>query len=279
MKSLREFGTCVAALSAVLLSGCTCPENRKAGVPLITCQPVDQEVSLGVGSSQSASFHVGVREKDCRFEWYRLKLTPGGSVPASLAGQTGGRTDTLVLENVTEATRGFYYCEIVHEAAAGLGDVSSRTRIAELKVYPVRQLFMLSATGTVVTVQLSTQTLINNPAGGSAVCDLPSYLTSITYSKDDSGLKFHSPASSPATCRLSVSKATPGGDVPLTNTKWTAKWSLLTGAKTCVTTKPDTLARTFNVTQFNKDHYFVIYINDPVVVGDTFKLRVEFLVP
>ena len=144
MQWLRQLGWGVVLGAAVMLSGCSCTENKKAGVPQITCQPVDQTVYLRGDGRQDVSFHTEVRERNCRYEWYCLQVAEKVCTPVSLAEQPGGQSATLVLTNINESSKGFYYCEIIHEAEGGLGEVSSRSRVAELKVYPMARSSSLS---------------------------------------------------------------------------------------------------------------------------------------
>lgn len=285
MKSLRQLGSCLPVILLVgFLTGCVCTANKNAGVPFITCQPVDIEVYLVNGPSQNVTFEVKVDDGNCRFEWYRVNPIKDGFAELSQKSKPGGNTSILTLNNVSEADAGQYFCTIVHETGNELGDVTSRTRLAELRVYPVKSsakeystpkptFFALTNLGGGI-YQLSSRQL-TGAASGSVSCQPPSYVASLTFTKDDQGQYFASGTYN--RCEAHVTQILNGVATPLLNTKFAARWNTSGGFNGCLTDKAGTTdAKEFTVVKSGKNHTFVIYFVDPQPTGTTNQLRVDW---
>ena len=287
MKSLRWFAlSLLVILVGTFLTGCVCTANKNAGIPIITCQPVDLEIDLADGPNQNATLEAKVDDGNCRFEWYRVNPIKDGFAELSQKFKPGGNTSVLTLNNVSSTDAGQYFCTIVHETGNELGDVTSRTRLAELRVYPAKsspkKYFTAKASVSAIVFtnggggvyQLSSRQL-TGAASGNVSCQPPSYVASLTFTKDDQGQYFAS-GTSYNRCEARVTQILNGVPTPLPNNKFAARWSTSGGFNGCLTDKVNTTAKEFTVSQHNKNHTFVIYFVDPQPTGTTNQLRVDW---
>ncbi len=262
---------------------CICLDNKAAGIPTITCQPLDQEIYLPTnGCPQTVLFRVGVKtENATRFAWFKLEPTERGLREVPQDCKRGGLSNVLRIDNVGTNDWGLYYCEIAHEAGRELGDgckstqgdVITRTRLAELKVYAPMIRIMS-------TTQVSSGTVQGNiPGPGS--CPPGSYSASIPFNKDSKGAYFTAPTAAGSTCDLSVSLVDSAGNLtPLPNALFGASWS--TGkpfgcaSNGSAADSSDLNKRTFAVSQYGKPHAFVVYFKNQQTIGAKYQLKVEW---
>ena len=166
-----------------LLAGATgckhfCLENKSAGVPIILCQPNPQEITQTANDCpQSATFHVAVLPKEnLRYAWFKIDPTKPGSPGVLQSKRTGYLTSSLQIENASTNDNGLYYCEIAHETDGELGDVFTRTRLAQLKVYP-------SLARTMSSTQLSSNPL-QSVGEATNACFTGKFSASLPFSKE-----------------------------------------------------------------------------------------------
>lgn len=268
----------VLVASCVLLTGCLCPANKKQGIPGIVCHPGNVDAVAG----QSAVFEVKVNGGNNRYEWYRVVPIKDGYAEVSQKNKPGGLTSVLTLNNVQEADEGNYFCSIVNETGNELGDVTTRTRWAELYVYPSppqkkpfkMAVSMLSTNGGGGVSQISSRQL-SGYVSGTGTCLPPNHVATLTFTRDDQGQYFYSGLNT--RCEVTVDQIINGVSQPLANTGYAARWNTSGGFTGCLTDLAGTTGtKTFNVTKQNKNHTFVIcFVNAPPT-GTTNRLTVTW---
>ena len=258
-----------------LLAGATgckhfCLENKSAGVPIILCQPNPQEITQTANDCpQSATFRVEVLpKKNLRFAWFKIDATKPGSPSVLQTNKTGYLTSSLQIENASTNDNGLYYCEIAHETDGELGDVFTRTRLAQLTVYP--SLRIMSST------QLSSNPL-QSVGEATNACFTGRFSASLPFSKDNMGQKFMPQGAT--SCELKVTQI--GSSSPLTTGEFGVRWTTLTPKRDTGCTDPISLdpnKRSFTVKHPNDAHYFVVYLkpSNPPQIGTQFELTVEW---
>lgn len=266
-----------------LLTGCNCKSNKKAGIASITCQPEDQEVYLNKAGNHSALFTVETGERACRYQWVKREDTGDACKELNMPDKMGGTSKTLKLEDVKSSDGGFYACVVVRENGAEPGDVVSKTRWAELRVYPVMEnkfmpqaLTSLTNIGGTGVPQISSRKL-SGAVPGTTTCIPNNYVASLSFPKDDAGAYFYAPTLAGSKCDLSITQVNGGVTTQLSNTKFAARWNTPDGSWNCVADKATTTdTKTFNVTKLGIKHTFTIYFTDPQPNTMTNKLRVLF---
>ncbi|HUR46315.1 MAG TPA: immunoglobulin domain-containing protein, partial [Candidatus Saccharimonadales bacterium] len=127
----------LAVVITVAITGCktcciknaiACSDDKKAGVALIACQPVDIAVPRG----HDAVFHVTAYGKDLRFQWFRVR----GDGPEIVVGATD---NTLTITGAQMSDMGLYWCEIESSTKKG-APVPNSTRFAAMSVTSTNKL-------------------------------------------------------------------------------------------------------------------------------------------
>ncbi len=103
--------------------GCAsiCPENKKAGLPIILCQPEDQHPT----SMQDATFKVKAKGSYLSYEWFFEQTNSLQQVP-------NGQGPQVVISKTNVNREGFYWCLI--DSSGPKGIMQTRTRSAALNV-------------------------------------------------------------------------------------------------------------------------------------------------
>lgn len=268
-QNLKTIALIVLAGLAVGATGCkcVCRANKSAGIPIILCQPADQEVSLPTNDCpQTATFRVDVQARcPLRFAWFKLVPAKEGYREEFLQERVGHRSNELKIENVSTNDRALYYCAIAHEAGGGLGDLFTRTRLAELKVYaPIAK--------AMSNTQLSSGQLQGAVAGTNG-CVTGQFAASLPFPKDDTAKKF---VSKGTTCALTVTQA----GTLLANDQFGVRWTTpLTKPKPdsgCAGLTPDQNTRSFIIRHGGTPHTFVVYLKTAAPIGTTYQLSVTW---
>jgi hypothetical protein len=168
-KLLTLHSACVVALAlsgTMFMTGCccnkyagafACAENLQKGLPIITCQPMDQQADSG----QGATFYVKTEGKNLKYQWYYI----GGGMSA----------DPVAIPNATEKTYkipavaplnhyGLYFCAVYREGPKG-DDLVTQSRQASLGGR------VIEGPGTTfppvqnAVQQTSSSSVCNNPVG------------------------------------------------------------------------------------------------------------------
>ena len=271
----------IIGLVCGLVTGCNCASNKKEGIASITCQPEDQEVYLNKAGDHSAQFTVEVGERASRYQWVKREDTGDACKEVPMSAEMGGMSKTLKLAAVKSSDGGFYACLVVRENGAEPGDVVSRTRWAELRVYPTTENKIMpqaltSLTNATGVPQISSRKL-SGAVPGTTTCIPNNYVASLSFPKDDAGVFFISPPGAGSKCDLSITQVNGAVTTPLSNTKFAARWTTPDGSGDCATDKAATTdTKTFNVTKLGTKHTFTIYFKDPQPNTTTNKLRVFF---
>src|ERR1044071_1530785 len=107
----RMTGLAVVAGAAMLLTACNCicPENKKAGLPIILCQPVDQQVT----ANQGAVFKVKAKGENLSYQWFFQNSERVIEVP-------NGQGPELVVPASRPDRFGKYWCAIKAEGRLGV---------------------------------------------------------------------------------------------------------------------------------------------------------------
>ena len=267
------YSAAVALLAGATGCKCICRENKSAGIPTITCQPDTQEVYLDEkGSPKTATFSVGVTAcQPLRFAWFKVGAAGRDSQKASPTDKCVGVSNVLRIENVRQQDRGLYYCVIAQETDGEEGDVYTRTRLAELKVYAPLQ--------AMANPQLSTGQLQGNVPGKNPCVTSNgqpvSFAASLPFPKDAAGQKFMPQG---ATCQLTLTQL--GTSTALGSDEFWVRWLAPTttppGSGCTDPDANDTTMRTFTVKYPKAAHTFVVYLKNAAPVGTTFQLSVNW---
>jgi hypothetical protein len=117
----------VAALTGLAVGGtgckCVCPANKQAGLAIIVCQPMDQQVS----PKEDAVFEVMAKGSNLSYQWFFERNNNG----YAMEDAHGPR---LVVPASRSPREGFYSCLI--NSASRRGVLQTRTRLAALVVSP-----------------------------------------------------------------------------------------------------------------------------------------------
>lgn len=120
-KASRATGLAVMAAAAMALTACNCicPENQKAGLPVILCQPMDQQVA----TNQDALFKVKAKGENLSYKWFFQNSDVVLEAP-------DGLNSVLVVPGSRPDRAGKYWCVIQSDGKMGLQE--SQTRSASL---------------------------------------------------------------------------------------------------------------------------------------------------
>lgn len=251
-------------------TGCKslCRKKNSSGILNIVRQPVDTEVQLTNGVPQTATFRLRVKDaQSARFAWYKIVPNTNGYREELLTKREGDRTNVLTIENVSTNDRGLYFAEIANETTDGRGEILTRSRLAELKVFDS------------ISIRMAPQVSSGQLQGcvpGTNPCGPGGFAASITFAKDDSGQKFVAAGS---TCQLSVKQVVNSTSIPLTTNQFGARWIALTPKQVssdCAGDGPDSNTRSFAVKYAGTPYTFVVYLKNPAPVGTTFQLTVDW---
>jgi hypothetical protein len=91
---------------------CICPENKKAGVPVVLCQPMDQQVA----TNQDATFKVKAVGENLSYQWFFQNSDRVIEV-------RNGQGSELVVPASTPNRLGNYWCAIKGEGSLGVKEV------------------------------------------------------------------------------------------------------------------------------------------------------------
>ena len=112
----------MGVLGLLLLGGCaTCPSNQKAGIPIIVCQPENQQVRLG----DSVRIKVAARGVDLIYRWYK------NDEEILCDANKTANTPVLQLHGFEPSMLGLYRCVIEGHDKDG-NPVLTSTREAEI---------------------------------------------------------------------------------------------------------------------------------------------------
>lgn len=110
----RMAGLTVVAAAALVLTACycICPENRKAGLPVILCQPMDQQVT----AHQDAVFKVKAKGENLSYQWFFQNSDRVIEV-------RNGQGPELVVPASTPNRFGNYWCAVKGEGSLGVKQI------------------------------------------------------------------------------------------------------------------------------------------------------------
>jgi hypothetical protein len=257
--------TMVVAVSTVaftlLIAGCVCPANRKAGFPHITCQPIDNAVPEG----KSATFAVKASGKDLRYQWYFRRAD--GKVVAV------GTNSQMELSQVNGGNVGSYWCEI--ESHDSFGDLTqTRTRSARLGLLtksiakPSGGQKLMSETNIVILGEQQPMP----PGSQGRVCN-SDYCGYVLF--NNGGAKYYADKTR---CAITVQKLVGGvlTDIPVG--EYELQWRYGLSAAGCATNVPPITKQFKSV--LGKNYTFTVYFKPTCPTADTpIILNVDFLPP
>jgi hypothetical protein len=238
-----------------------CLTNKLKGLAIITCQPMDQEVSQG----QQAVFKVKATGKNLAYQWY-FKGNAGCGEPVG-AGTSGGRTQELTVGAVSSAKGGFYWCEIDSEGALSI-PVRTRTRDAHLGIR--------LPGGTVAgDIQVLPPAQATMPPGNSGTVCAGDYCAYVNYG----GANGYDPNAG-LTIGYAKVRVNDEPNFRPANT-YRFRWVNELGGNGCATNgvSPNTDRKQFPINA-NRKYWFTVYFKDPCPApGSTITFEGEFTTP
>jgi hypothetical protein len=114
----RMAGLAVAAGATIALTACKCicPENRRAGLPVILCQPMNQQVT----TNQDAVFKVRAVGENLSYQWFFQNSDRVIEV-------RNGQGSDLVVPASTPNRFGNYWCAVRADGSLGLEQIQTRS--------------------------------------------------------------------------------------------------------------------------------------------------------
>ncbi len=267
-------GVLLASITLVFLTGCECMKknggyckaNQEAGLPIITCQPMDVDTRVG----GQAQFAVEATGQDLVYQWYFRPGAPGAAVQQLITGTpqyNGGETPTLSVMAVNAAKVGFYWCEIDGTGKWGF-PLRTRTRDAQLGItngIPPTA----GPSGPSPAIQVFPPQLGSMPQAKSGTVTCGSYCGWLNF--QNSGLGFR-PASGTTTGRIKVKV----GTTYLSNSAFLVRWFDNLGNSGCTSNGADANQKVFS-SDPSRIYCFTVYFVSPCpAYGSQIFFELEF---
>lgn len=166
--------------------GLACPQNVKAGLATITCQPLDAEVT---NHQPAVDFAVDASGNKIAYQWFRAGTADQADVPLGEDREgkikyRGADSPRLTILEPAETDSGFYYCQMQTIDLFGL-PILTRTRSASLgTTVPYIHIESLSILTVVQPLPLPGST------GQACNCGIAQACSEVPFRNENSGYKF-----------------------------------------------------------------------------------------